>query len=199
MNFSCYTIPPRGRKVAKSVKARVKPKAPKVLTPISDEEDSVHYSRTSTPIPSDSEVEELPAFPIIPPSQDIAPSMSSSKETSQRSKKGEALFLTDALQEDVIDWMREQAIIYKSLRDYWNSDKKRKLWADKAKAMRVDDHKLQTRMDSLKSRYGRLTQTKSGQGVKEHTEREVWLLDKFSFLKSHIAHQTSRHGVSVST
>ncbi len=155
---------------------------------MSDEEDSVHSSMASTPLPSDvgdSGVGDIPASPIIPPSQDIAPSMSYSQEASQRSKKSEALFLTGAQQEDVIDWIRS----------YRNSDKKRKLWADKAKAMDVDAVKLQTWM----SRYGRLIQTKSGQGVKEHTEREVWILDKFSFLKDHIARQTSRHGVSVST
>ncbi len=65
--------------------------------------------------------------------------------------------------------------------------------------MGVDAVKLQTWMDSLRSRYGRLTHTKSGQGMTEHTEQEVWILDKFSFLKDHIARQTSRHGVSVST
>ncbi len=37
--------------------------------------------------------------------------------------------------------------------------------------MGVDAVKLQTWMDSLRSRYGGLTQTKPGQGVKEHTER----------------------------
>ncbi len=107
--------------------ARVKPRVPKVLTPISDEEDSVHSSRASTPLPSevgDSDVGDIPVSTIIPPSQDIAPSMSSSQEASQRSKKSGALFSTDAQQEDVIDWMREQAIIYKSLRDYRNSEKK---------------------------------------------------------------------------
>ncbi len=94
-------MPPRGRKGAKSARVRVKPRAPKLLTPISDEEDSVHSSRASTPLPT--EVGDIPASPIIHPSQDIAPFISSSQEASQSSKKGEALFLTDAQQEDVID------------------------------------------------------------------------------------------------
>ncbi len=106
-------MPPRGSKgakSAKSVKARVKPRVPKVLTPISDEEDSVHSSRESTPLPSevgDSDVGDIQTSPIIPHSQDIAPAMYSSQEAFQRSKKSEALFLTDVQQEDVIDWMRE--------------------------------------------------------------------------------------------
>ncbi len=163
----------------------------------------VYRLKGFTPLPSevgDSEVGDITASTIIPHSQNIAPSKFSSQEASQRSKKGEALFLTDAQQEDVIDWMREQVIIYnKSLRDYRNSEKKRKLWADKAKAMCADAAKLQTWMDSLRSRYGRLIQTKSGEGVKEYTEREVWILDKYSFLKDHNACQTYCHGVSVST
>ncbi len=51
----------------------------------------------------------------------------------------------------------------------------------------------------MKSGYGRLTQTKSGQEAKENTERAAWILEKFSFLKEHIARQISHHCVSVST
>ncbi len=63
----------------------------------------------------------------------------------------------------------------------------------------MDLIKLQTWVESMRSRYGRLTQTKSEQGAKENTERAAWILEKFNFLKDHIACQTSRHGVSVST
>ncbi len=87
----------------------------------------------------------------------------------------------------------------KHLREYRNTDKKNKLWGDKAKELGVDPLKLQTWVDSMNSRYGRLNQTKSGEGAMDNTERAVWILEKFSFLKDHIARQTFRHGVSVST
>ncbi len=67
------------------------------------------------------------------------------------------------------------------------------------KELDVDPIKFQTWVDSMMFQYGRLTQTKSGQGAKDNTEREAWILEKFCFLKDHIACQTSRHGVSVST
>ncbi len=42
------------------------------------------------------------------------------------------MFLTDEQQADVIDWLKENTIIYnKYLREYMNTEKKNKLCADK--------------------------------------------------------------------
>ena len=49
--------------------------------------------------------------------------------------------------------------------------------------------------DTRRTRYGKLTQTKSGQGAEKSTERQTWLKDSFSFLRSHIR----RKGVSKSS
>ena len=45
------------------------------------------------------------------------------------------------------------------------------------------------------TRYGKLTQTKSGQAAEKSTERQTWLKDSFSFLQDHIR----RKGVSKSS
>ena len=45
------------------------------------------------------------------------------------------------------------------------------------------------------TRYGKLTQTKSGQAAEKSTERQTWLKDSFSFLRGHIR----RKGVSKSS
>lgn len=50
----------------------------------------------------------------------------------------------------------------------------------------------------MRTTYGRLTKTVSGQGSKIMTDRERWIVDKFSFLKGHIARMVSRNPVSVS-
>ncbi len=49
-----------------------------------------------------------------------------SQEASQKvSKKKEPLFLSDEQQVDVIDWLKDNAIIYnKLLQEYRNTDKK---------------------------------------------------------------------------
>ena len=114
-------------------------------------------------------------------------------------KKKDPLYITDDQADDIIQWLKEHPCIYnKGLRDYRDTAKKSKLWQDKAKDLGLDPLRLQTWVDSMRSRFGRLTQTKSGQGAKEHTERETWILQKFSFFAAHIARQTSRHGVGVS-
>ena len=49
-------------------------------------------------------------------------------------------------------------------------------------------------IDTQRTRYGKLTQTKSGQAAEKNTERQTWLKDSFSFLRGHIR----RKGVSKS-
>ena len=49
--------------------------------------------------------------------------------------------------------------------------------------------------DTQRTRYGKLTQTKSAHGAEKSTERQTWLKDSFSFLRGHIR----RKGVSKSS
>ncbi|KAJ8042413.1 hypothetical protein HOLleu_13462 [Holothuria leucospilota] len=49
----------------------------------------------------------------------------------------------------------------------------------------------------MRTTYGRLIKTVSGQGSKIMTDRERWIVDKFSFLKGHIARMVSRNPVSL--
>ena len=49
--------------------------------------------------------------------------------------------------------------------------------------------------ETQRTRYGKLTQTKSGQAGEKSTERQTWLKDSFSFLRGHIR----RKGVSKSS
>lgn len=51
--------------------------------------------------------------------------------------------------------------------------------------------------DSMRTRFGKLTLTKSGQGANERTDRDRWILDTFSFLSKHIVRVSTKHGVSV--
>lgn len=50
----------------------------------------------------------------------------------------------------------------------------------------------------MRTRFGRISKRKSGDGAKELTDRDSWILEAFSFLRKHIVRVASRQGVSVS-
>ena len=51
----------------------------------------------------------------------------------------------------------------------------------------------------MRTRYGKLTCKKFGDGAKEHTDRDTWILRSFSFLDDHISRVPSRQSCNVST
>ena len=60
------------------------------------------------------------------------------------------------------------------------------------------DNQLKMFFDSMRTRYGRLTNSgKSGQGSKELTERDQFVLDNFGFLKDHIRRCPPRSNTKV--
>ncbi len=148
-----------------------------MLPTLSDDEpheESTQSSMAFSPMQSEfggRDVAEPPTSPMHIPAPDDVPSSMPSQEASQKaSQKNEPLFCSDEKQADVIDWLKDNTIIYNKRRwEYRNTDKQIKLSGDKAKELGVDPLKLQTWVDSMRSRYGRLTQTKAVQGVKENS------------------------------
>ena len=57
---------------------------------------------------------------------------------------------------------------------------------------------MKTWFDSLRTKYGKLSAVKSGDGARELTFRDKWVLDKFAFLKRHIVRVPSRQACGVS-
>ncbi len=124
-------MPPRGRKGGTSGKARAKPlvkeRAPKVLPILSDDdqEDSSHSSRASTPDDVADPPTSRTRTPI--PAPELPSSMPSQEVSQKASRELEPLVLTDEQQADVIDWLKENTIVYnKRLREYRNTEKKNK-------------------------------------------------------------------------
>ena len=100
---------------------------------------------------------------------------------------------------ELADWLKTHPHIYtKGLRDYKDTDKKTRLWEEKAKDMNVNVDMLQTWYKSIRTRIGKLTVEKSGTARKEISVRDRFLLDTFSFLKDQIARKPTRQGVTVS-
>ena len=84
----------------------------------------------------------------------------------------------------------------------WNYDKTNDSFKDKQKKERLWKQLAATRnlpvktvkkwFDTQHTRYGKITQTKSGQAAEKSTKCQTWLKDSFSFLQGHIR----RKGVS---
>ena len=83
--------------------------------------------------------------------------------------------------------MKENPCLFnKKLNDYKNIDKKVTLWQDKGDEMCVEVPLLKTWFESMRTRFGKLTKSKSGDGNIDHTERDQWILAHFNFLHTHI-------------
>jgi len=96
--------------------------------------------------------------------------------------------LTPAQEQDVADWVGENTILYdKSLRDYKDTTKRDKLWADKAAELGVLRDELYAWYLSMRTRYGKLYEGgASGSAARDYTEREKWIREAFGYLGKHI-------------
>ena len=76
-------------------------------------------------------------------------------------------------------------------------DKHRKegLWERLAASRNLSVNTDKKWFETQHTRYGKLTQTKSGEAAEKSTKRQTWLKDNFNFLRGH----TRRKGVSKST
>ncbi len=70
---------------------------------------------------------------------------------------------------------------------------KKRLWEDKAGELsNVDVEYLLSLYKSMRTRYGNLSKLPTGSEAQELTERDVGILRKFAWLKSHISRQRGR-------
>lgn len=92
------------------------------------------------------------------------------------------------------EWLEEEAefIYNKGLTEYKDKAKVYHAFDEKAKTLNppISSQALHTWFYSLRSRFGRLTAEKSGQGSSRRlTDRERWILNIFLFLRPHIVRQ----------
>ncbi|VDI06290.1 Hypothetical predicted protein [Mytilus galloprovincialis] len=102
--------------------------------------------------------------------------------------------LTFEEEQNMVKWMEAHPILYnKKMTTYKDTGKKEKMWLDKAKELGKFVLVLKTWYSSMRTRYGRLKKTKSGDGDKEYTERDDWVINNFDFLHPH------GHGIQKKT
>jgi hypothetical protein len=103
------------------------------------------------------------------------------------------------VEEGILDWIKENEVLYNKGNEGWKDTGKRKaLWATKAEQIGITATELSTWFLSLRTKFGKLTKDKSGDGAKRFTDRDKWILTNLAFLKVHIFRVPSRVGVSVS-
>ena len=98
-------------------------------------------------------------------------------------KKGHMtnIYLTDSDEETIVDFVKDHEET-KTNEHFKNKARKESLWKELARSRNL----YKTWFDSQRTRYGKLTQSKSGQAPKEMTERQNWIQCKLGFLKSHM-------------
>ena len=117
------------------------------------------------------------------------------ESTQIKLKKGQmkSIFLSDSDEEAIMEFVKQRKELYDKTNDsFKDKQKKEGLWEQLA-ARNLPVKTVKNWFNTQRTRYGKLTQTKSGQGAEKSTEQQTWLKD--SFLRRHIR----RKGVSKSS
>ena len=117
------------------------------------------------------------------------------ESTQSRQKKGQmkSIFLNDSDEEAIVEFVKQHEELYDNTNDSFKDKQKKKgLWEQLAATRNLPVKTVKKWFDTQCSRYGKLTQTKSGQGAEKSTEQQTWLKDSYRFLRGHIR----RKGVS---
>ena len=83
------------------------------------------------------------------------------------------------MEEDIIEWLLQNPILYaKGTKEYKDTQKKQRMWEKKAKELNLESAKIQqTWYKSMRTRLSKLTNQKSGDGTRDLTNRDRWLLE----------------------
>ena len=98
----------------------------------------------------------------------------------------------------VAEWLRGYPYIFtKTSRLFRDTQKKTALWQQKAQELGVSYPGLMTWYESIRTKIGKLTKTKSGQPAGQPTDRDKFILQNFQFLAEHIVRMPSRTAQSL--
>ena len=107
--------------------------------------------------------------------------------TQSRQKKEwmKSIFLSDLDEEAIVDFMKQRSYLTR-LAKFKDKQRKERLWETVAASQNLPVSTVKKWFETQCTRYGKLTQTKSGQAAAKNTERQTWSKDSFSFLRGHI-------------
>ena len=100
-----------------------------------------------------------------------------------RQKKGQMklIFLSDSDKEAIMEFVKQREELYDSFKD---RQKKERLWETLSATRNLPVNTVKKWFETQRTRYGKLTQTKSGQAPEKTTKQKTWLNDSFSVSKS---------------
>ena len=120
------------------------------------------------------------------------------ESTQSRQKKGQMklIFLSYSDEEAIMDFGKQHEELFdKTHEKFKDKQREERLWENVAASRNLPASTVKKWFETQRTRYGKLTQTKSGQAAAKNTERQTLLKDSFSFLRGHIR----RKGVSKSS
>ena len=94
-----------------------------------------------------------------------------------------SIFLSDSDEKAIVEFIKQHKELYDKTNDrFKDKQKKARLWELLAATRNLPVKAVKKWFKTQHTRYGQLTQTKSGQEAEKSTERQTWLRDSFSFL-----------------
>ena len=104
-----------------------------------------------------------------------------------------SIFLSNSDEEAIVEFVKQHKELYdKTNNSFKDKQKKERLWESLAATWNLPVKTVKKWIETQCTRYGKLTQTKSGKAAEKSTEQQTWLKDSFSFLQHHIR----RKGIS---
>ena len=95
------------------------------------------------------------------------------ESTQSRQKKGQmkSIFLNDSDEEAIVEFVKQHKELYgKTNNSFKNKEKKERLWKQLAATRNLPVKTVKKWFETQRTRYGKLTQTKSGQAAEKSTE-----------------------------
>ena len=93
-----------------------------------------------------------------------------------------SIFLSDSDEEPSWSYVKQHEELYDKTNDsFKDKQKKERLWEQLAATRNLPIKTVKNWFETQRTRYGKLTQTKSGQAAEKSTDRHTWLKDSFSF------------------
>ena len=110
------------------------------------------------------------------------------ESTQSRQKKGQMkfIFLSDSDEEAIVEFIKHKELYDKTHSKFKDKQRKEGLWERLAASRNLSVNTVKKWFKTQCTRYGKVTQTKSGQAAAKNTERHTWLKNSFRFLRGHI-------------
>ena len=90
-----------------------------------------------------------------------------------------SIFLSDSDEEAIMEIVKQHKELYDRTTDnFKDKQKKERLWEQLAATRNLPIKTVQEWFETQHTRYGKLTQTKSGQAAEKSTECQTWLKDR---------------------